>query len=101
MPARADLRPPVSTVVADRLGRMGIRSGLILLVLLLVVAVVWGLWQLKLIVIPLIIAMILAAAIGPMVNWLVKRGVPLTLATWIAFLGLLAVLSGTVALIAV
>ncbi|MFC0678430.1 AI-2E family transporter [Lysobacter korlensis] len=88
-------RPNPSGVFADRLGRLGIRSGLILLVVLLAAAIVWGLVQLKLIVVPLLIALILAAAIGPMVNWMVRRGVPATLATWIAFLGGLLLLGGT------
>jgi predicted PurR-regulated permease PerM len=88
-----------SRILGDRLGRLGIRSGLILLILLLASAVVWGLAQLKLIVIPLLIAMILAAAMGPLVNRLDRRGVPRTLATWIVFLAGLAALGSTGALI--
>ena len=100
MPALDDARPTPSRLFSDRLGRLGIRSGLILLIVLLASAVVWGLAQLKLIVIPLLIAMILAAAMGPLVNWLDRRrGVPRALATWIAFLALLGLLGGTGALI--
>jgi predicted PurR-regulated permease PerM len=88
-------------MLRDRLGRLGIRSGLILLVLLLAAAIVWGLAQLKLIVIPLLIAMILAAAIGPLVNWLDRRGVPRTLATWIAFVAGLLLLGGLATLITI
>jgi predicted PurR-regulated permease PerM len=101
MPALDDVRPLAPKLLTDRLGRLGIRSGLILLILLLAAAVVWGLAQLKLIVIPLLIAMILAAAMGPLVNWMDRRGVPRILATWIAFLGVLAVLGGTGALITI
>jgi predicted PurR-regulated permease PerM len=101
MPALDDVRPIASRILTGRLGRLGIQSGLILLILLLASAIVWGLAQLKLIVIPLVIALILAAAMGPLVNWLDRRGVPRTLATWIAFLGGLAVLGGTGALITV
>jgi putative heme transporter len=101
MPAIDDVRSLPSRILSGRLGRLGIRSGLILLILLLASAVVWGLAQLKLIVIPLLIAMILAAAIGPLVNWLDRRGVPRTLATWIAFLGGLAVLGGVGVLLTV
>ena len=101
MRALDDVRPTPSSILGGRLGRLGIRSGLILLVLLLAAAVVWGLAQLKLIVVPLLIAMILAAAIGPLVNWMAHRRVPRTLATWIAFVGGLAVLGGIGVLITI
>ncbi|WP_298454995.1 AI-2E family transporter [uncultured Cellulomonas sp.] len=70
----------------DLLGRTAIRSGQILLVLTLTALVVLGLRQLKLIVIPVLIAAILAAAVTPLVRWLRRRGVPNGLATWIAIL---------------
>jgi predicted PurR-regulated permease PerM len=99
MPTLDSDRPGRSAILSDRLWRLGIRCGLILLILLLASAIVWGLAQLKLIVIPLLIAMILAAAMGPLVNRLDSRGIPRTLATWIAFLAGLAALGGTGVLI--
>lgn len=88
----ANLTRPVRGVVPgppiwhDLLGRTAIRSAQILVVLALTVAVVYALRQLKLIVIPVLIAAIIAAAVAPVVRWLRRRGVPNTLATWIALL---------------
>ncbi|MGV7423181.1 AI-2E family transporter, partial [Mycobacterium kansasii] len=50
--------------------------------------------QIKLLVIPILIALILAAAIGPFVNMLRRRGLRGGLASGIAFIGLLLVLGG-------
>jgi putative heme transporter len=58
------------------------------------VASVYALMQIKLLVIPILIALILAAAIGPFVNMLRRRGLRGGLATGIAFIGLLLVLGG-------
>ncbi|WNB85822.1 AI-2E family transporter [Cellulomonas sp. ATA003] len=70
----------------DFLGRTAIRSAQLLLVLVLTSVVVYALTQLKLIVIPVLIAAIIAAAVAPLVRWLRRRGVPNGLATWIALL---------------
>ena len=99
MRAFDELRPTASRILNSRLGTLGLRCGLILLIVLLAAAIVWGLAQLKLIVIPMLIAMILAAAMGPLVNWLDRRWVPRTLATWIVFLAGLSLLGGTGALL--
>ena len=63
---------------------------------MLAVAVVatYGLLQVRLLVIPIIIALILAAAIGPFVNLLRRRGLPGGLATGVAFVALLLLLAG-------
>ncbi|WP_225753888.1 AI-2E family transporter [Actinotalea sp. Marseille-Q4924] len=68
----------------DLLGRTALRSGQLLLVLLLVSVTVWGLRQVSLLVIPLLIATIIAAAVAPVVRWLRGRGVHNTVATAIA-----------------
>lgn len=70
----------------DSLGRTAIRCAQILLVLVLASLVVFALSRLKLIVIPVLIAAIIAAAVAPVVRWLRRRGVPNALATWIAIL---------------
>ncbi|EYR62298.1 membrane protein [Actinotalea ferrariae CF5-4] len=79
----------------DLLGRTALRSGQLLLVLLLVSVTVWGLRQVSLLVIPLLIATIIAAAVAPVVRWLRGRGVHSTLATSIA----MVVGVGTLALV--
>lgn len=83
----------------DGLGRTASRAAQILLILTLVVVAIYGLLQIRLLVIPVIIALILSAAIGPFVNLLRRRGVPGALATAIAFLALLIVLGGIITII--
>ncbi|MDQ0819641.1 putative PurR-regulated permease PerM [Arthrobacter sp. V4I6] len=75
-------------VWSDSLGRAGMRSAQVLLVLALVVVAVYGLLQIRLLVISLVIALILAAAIGPFVNMLRRRGVPGGAATGVAYVTL-------------
>ncbi|HEX7202663.1 MAG TPA: AI-2E family transporter [Arthrobacter sp.] len=88
-----EIKPP-SQLWGDGLGRVGIRSAQILLILTVAVVSVYALMQIKLLVIPILIALILAAAIGPFVNMLRRRGMRGGLATGIAFIGLLLVLGG-------
>jgi predicted PurR-regulated permease PerM len=85
---------PASALWADALGRVGIRSAQVLLILAVAMVSVYALMQIKLLVIPVLIALILAAAIGPFVNMLRRRGIPGGLATGIAFIGLLLLLAG-------
>ncbi|NVC22641.1 AI-2E family transporter [Kocuria salina] len=58
--------------------------------------VVYGLIQLKLVVIPLLIALVLAAALNPLVASLRRHRVPGALATWIVFVAAIVVLGGVV-----
>ena len=95
-----DPTPPVPrTPLTDRLGWLGLRSGQILLVIILAAVFIFGLVQLKLVVIPVLIALILAAALSPVINGLRKRGVAAILATWITLLGGIAVFGGIITLI--
>ncbi|MDR6505188.1 AI-2E family transporter [Arthrobacter oryzae] len=84
---------------ADGLGRVGTRSAQILLVLTVVVVSVYALLQIRLLVIPVLIALILAAAIGPFVNLLRRRGMHGGVATGLAFVALLVVLAGVTTVI--
>jgi predicted PurR-regulated permease PerM len=68
----------------------------ILLLLTLVSVTVFGLTQLKLVVIPVLIAVILAAAASPLVSWMRRRGVGRILSTWITMLGGILVLGGLI-----
>ncbi|MCW2135385.1 putative PurR-regulated permease PerM [Arthrobacter sp. VKM Ac-2550] len=85
----------------DGLGRAGSRAAQVLLILALVAVSIYGLLQIRLLVIPVMIALILAAAIGPFVNFLRRKGVPGALATAIAFLSLLLLLAATTTVIVV
>ena len=95
-PVQPDPSPSPTGVGAlwtDGLGRAGTRSVQVLAVLGVVAVAVLAVTQLTLIVIPVLIALVLAAAISPLVGWLRRRGAPPVLATWIALLTLVAVLS--------
>jgi predicted PurR-regulated permease PerM len=100
MRAQDDHTPSVPrTPLNDHLGWLGLRSGQILLFIVLASAVIYGLVQLKLVVIPVLIAIILASALSPVINALRKRGVAAILATWITLLGGITVFGGIITLI--
>jgi predicted PurR-regulated permease PerM len=92
-------RQSLREVFTDRLGWLGVRSAQILLVIILAAIVVYGLIQLKLVVIPVLVALILAAAVGPVVNAMRRRGISSILATWITLLAGIAVFGGVITLI--
>ncbi|MCU1530731.1 MAG: rane protein [Arthrobacter sp.] len=83
----------------DSLGWAGMRSAQVLLILILVVVAIYGLLQVRLLVISLLIALILAAAIGPFVNMLRRRGWPGGAATAVAFVALLLLLTAVISVI--
>lgn len=84
---------------SDSLGRVAVRSAQILLILAVVSISIFALMQIRLLVIPVLIALILAAAIGPFANLLRRRGLPGGAATAIAFVLLLTVLAGVTSII--
>lgn len=101
-PARTSATPaptPARTPFNDRLGWLGLRSGQILLVIALAAAVIFGLVQLKLVVIPVLIAIILSSALTPVVNWQRRRGMPALLATWTTLLATIAAFGAVITLI--
>lgn len=81
----------------DSLGRTGVRSAQLLLIITLVSVVVFALTKVSLVVTPLLIALILATAIAPVVRWFVRKGVPTLWATMLAFLSILTVIGGLIA----
>jgi len=70
---------------SDSLGRSAIRSAQVLLLLVLAVAAVYSFIQLKLVAIPVIIALILASALSPLVS-LLEKWMSRTVAAVIALL---------------
>ncbi len=78
----------------DSLGGASIRAAQVLMITVLVVIVGYALIQVTLVVIPVLLALILAAAISPLVNWLRRKGWPSAAATGAAFLLLLVVIGG-------
>ncbi len=83
----------VAGMWGDRLGRPATRAAQVLLLLALASSVVFAMTRLKLLVIPVLVALILAAALAPVVRFLRARGWPPLLATWTSLLGALGVLS--------
>ncbi|WP_434992495.1 AI-2E family transporter [Arthrobacter sp. Ld5] len=81
----------------DSLGNASIRAAQVLLLLVLGVVAVYALIQVRLVVIPMLLAIILAAAIGPFVNWLRRKGLGASTATAVSFLLLLLVFSSVIA----
>ncbi|MEO5779852.1 AI-2E family transporter [Arthrobacter oryzae] len=81
---------------SDSFGRTSTRAAQTLLILALASVLVFALSQLTLIVIPVIIALILAAAIAPLVAWLRSRGWPAAVATGVSFLGMVTVFGAAV-----
>ena len=79
---------------SDTFGRLATRSLQILIVAVLATALVWVNLQLTLITIPLVLALIFAAAFAPAMAWMRRRGVPAPLATVIALLAVLLILGG-------
>ncbi|AEG42984.1 AI-2E family transporter [Isoptericola variabilis] len=78
---------------SDRLGAPATRALQVLILLALAACVVFAMMRLKLLVIPLLIAVILAAALAPVVRYLKRHGWPPLLATWTTLLGALGLLS--------
>lgn len=77
----------------DGFGRAAIRSLQFLLVIAVVVLVTVVGVRLRLVVVPVLIATLIAAALSPVVSWLSRRRVPRALAVWVTLLtgiGLLA-----------
>jgi putative heme transporter len=92
-------RPSLREHFTDPLGRLGIRSAQILIVIILSALLVYGLVQVKLVVIPVLVALILAAAVSPVVNAMRRRGVSAVLATWITLLAGILAFGGIITLI--
>lgn len=80
----------------DSLGRASTRAAQVLLLLTLAIIAVYALTRVSLVVIPLLLALILAAAIGPFVLFLRRKGWGATLATTTAFLLLIVVIGGLI-----
>ena len=99
MPDLDTPKTPLNTLLTDRIGWLGLRSGQILLAIILAAAVVWGLVQLKLVVIPVLIALIIASAASPVLRFLKKRGLSSIIATWITLLAGIVIFGTVITLI--
>jgi predicted PurR-regulated permease PerM len=83
----------------DPVGRLAIRCAQLLLVLLMAIVVVYASVQLKVVVIPVLLALIIASAVRPFIRWMERRRVPRTLSTVIALLSGVLVFGGIITLV--
>lgn len=83
-----------SRLWSDGLGRAGTRGAQILLVGAVVVALVWLLSRLSIVTIPLVLALIFAAAFAPWMEWTRRRSLPPALGAALALVLLFAVTTG-------
>lgn len=77
---------------ADGLGRTAIRSLQIIVVVLLAAAVIFGIREVTVVTIPLVLALIFASAVWPVMYAMRSRGVPPVLATILTFLAIITLL---------
>ena len=87
-------RPALSRLWSDGLGRAGTRGAQILLVGAVVVALVWLLSRLSIVTIPLVLALIFAAAFAPWMEWTRRHKLPPALGAALALVLLLAAIIG-------
>ena len=97
LPATAErAKETAPPIWGDGLGRAAIRSLQVLLVLTLVVVVTYVAVRLRLVVVPLLITTLIAAAASPVVDWLDRHRVPRALAALLTMLAGGAALGGVV-----
>ncbi len=96
VPPAGPATPTMRSMWTDRLGVAGTRSLQILLVLALASIVVYALIQLRIAVIPLLLAIIIASAFSPVISWMRNRGLPAMAAAWITLLGSLLIFGGII-----
>ncbi len=87
------VQPPPKSLWADGFGRLAIRAVQIIIVVVLVAGLIWGIRQVSLVIIPLVLALIFASAFGPFTMWMRRKGVPAVLATVLTLLAVVLVLS--------
>lgn len=88
-----------SRLWSDGFGSIGTRSLQVLAIIAIIAVFGYVGTRLTLVVIPVLLALVLAAAISPLVSFLRRRGLPSLLATWVSLLALVALLSAVVWLV--
>jgi predicted PurR-regulated permease PerM len=83
----------------DSFGRLATRALQIIVVVVVVAGLVFAMTQLTLVMIPVVLALILASAFAPVMTWMRRKGVPSIVATILALLAIVVVLGGVGTLI--
>lgn len=89
----------LQVLLTDPIGKLGLRSIQFLAIVAVATAIVFALVQLKLVVIPILIAIIIASAAAPVLKWLRARGLPAGLAAGLTLIAGIVVIGGLVTLI--
>ncbi|WP_431778255.1 AI-2E family transporter [Microbacterium aurantiacum] len=79
---------------SDGFGILATRALQVILVVAVAAGIIFAIQQLTLVTIPVTIALILACAFAPVMNWMRARGVPSLLATILALLAIVLLLTG-------
>lgn len=85
---------PTRRLWSDTFGLLATRSLQVIIVITLLAGLTFGLHALTVVVIPVLLALILASAFAPVMRWLRSRKVPDALATVIVFITILLTLTG-------
>ena len=88
------LAPPPASPWSDGFARVAVRSAQVLLIHAVTVVLVYAMIRLRLVVVPVLVAILLAAAVGPVVGALSRRGLPRVLGTSVAMLTGVVVIGG-------
>ncbi|HAQ60083.1 MAG TPA: AI-2E family transporter, partial [Microbacterium sp.] len=88
-----EIAKPVS-LWSDGFGKLAIRAVQIIVVVTVLIAIIWGLRQLTLVTIPVLLALILASAFYPVMRFMRSRGVPSIVATLVSLLAIVTLLGG-------
>ncbi len=99
-PAADITAPQPRSVAQETLVRFGIRSWALVGVLLLAVAAFFVMGQLRVVVVPLILALFPAAVLMPLNHWLQRHRLPPAAAAAILLIGTFALVSGLISLLA-
>jgi len=99
-PLRIDAAGRPWSLWADGLGGTAIRALQVMIVIAITAAAIWGIQQVTVVTIPLVIALILASAFEPVMSWMRRRGIPSVVATLLTLVTITAILGALSWLIA-
>lgn len=91
--------PAPSSLWSRGFGELATRSLQLIIVLVLAIAILWGMRSLSLVIIPILLALIFASTFWPVTRWLRGKNVPGALGATIVLLGIVVILSGVAWLI--
>lgn len=95
----AEPAKPPRLLWSDTFGTIATRLLQVIIVVAVAAGLILGLQQLTVVVIPVLLALILASAFAPIMTWMRSRGVPSLVATLLALLAIVLLLAGVTWLI--